>query len=340
MGVKHYIIRRLLLLIPIFFIVSLITFVVVRVVPADPLILWVGPHATAEQINRARIELGLDKPLYEQYYRYIVGIFHGNLGISFITHRPVSTDIMTFLPASLELVTTAMIIGLVVGLPLGVISAKRKDKIEDHSSRLMAIGGVSLPTFWIGMLLQLLFFKYIGILPVCGRLSWAVKVSYPITHITGFYLIDSLITGNWVAFQDAAAHTILPALTLALYPIGLVVRMTRTCMLEVLGEDYIRAARAYGIPEKVVTYTYALKNAITPSLTTLVLSFGYSLTGAFLVELIFNWPGLGWYASKATIGMDYTAIVGVTLLITLFYVLANLVVDVIQAYLDPRIVLK
>jgi len=340
LRVGRYIIRRLLFLLVIFFVVSAMTFAVVRIVPANPLILWVGPHATAEQIAEARVELGLDKPLYEQYYRYMVSIFHGDLGVSFITHRPVSEDLMIFLPASLELVTIAMIIGLVIGIPLGVISAKRKDKIEDHSSRLIAIAGVSLPTFWIGMSLQLLFFKYIGILPVGGRLSAVVRVNYPITRITGFYLIDSLVTGNLVAFQDAAAHTILPALTLALYPIGLMARMTRTCMLEVLGEDYIRAARAHGIPEKIVTYTYALKNAIIPSLTTMVLSFGYSLTGAFLVELIFNWPGLGRYASKAILGMDYTAVVGVTLMITLFYVLANLVVDVAQAYLDPRIVLE
>jgi peptide/nickel transport system permease protein len=249
-------------------------------------------------------------------------------------------DIQVFLPASLELITTAIIIGLAVGIPLGVISAKKKDKAEDHLTRLFAVSGVSLPTFWIGLLLQLLFFKYMGILPAGGRLSAAVEVNSPVTCITGSNLIDSLITGNWMAFQDAVAHIVLPALTLALYPIGLVARMTRTCMLEVLGEDYIRASRAYGIPEKVVTYVYALKNAIIPTLTTLVLSFGYSLTGTFLVELIFNWRGLGWYASKAILTMDYAAIEGVTLLVTLFYVLANLAVDVVQSYLDPRIVLK
>ncbi len=339
MGVRQYIIKRLLLIIPLFFVVSTITFVVVRIIPANPLIVWVGPKATAEQIARARVELGLDKPLYEQYLRYMSGIFRGDLGVSFSSHNPVSSDLAVFIPASLELITLAMIIGVVIGFPLGVISAKKKDKIEDHSSRLMAIAGVSLPTFFIGMLLQLLFFKYIGILPAAGRLSSYIQVSYPITRITGFYLIDSLITGNLRALQDALAHAILPAFTLALYPIGLVVRMTRTCMLEVLNEDYIKAARANGVPERTVLYTYALKNAVVPSLTTLVLSFGYSLTGTFLVESIFSWPGLGWYTSKAILNMDYSAIAGVTLLITLFYVIANIVVDVVQAYLDPRVVL-
>lgn len=340
LGVRQYIIKRLLLIIPLFFVVSTITFVVVRVIPANPLLVWVGPKATAEQIARARVELGLDKPLYEQYVRYISGIFRGDLGVSFSSHNPVTSDLAVFIPASLELITLAMIIGVVIGFPLGIISAKKKDKIEDHSSRLVAIAGVSLPTFFIGMLLQLLFFRYIGLLPVAGRLSSNVAVSYPITRITGFYFIDSLVTGNFVAFQDAFAHAILPAFTLALYPIGLVVRMTRTCMLEVLNEDYIKAARANGVPERTVLYTYALKNAIVPSLTTLVLSFGYSLTGTFLVESIFNWRGLGLYTSRAILAMDYSAIGGVTLLITLFYVIANIIVDVVQAYLDPRVVLE
>jgi peptide/nickel transport system permease protein len=340
LGVKQYILKRLLLIIPIFFVVSSITFVVVRIIPANPLIIWVGPKATAEQIARARIELGLDKPLYEQYFIYVAGIFRGNFGVSFISHRPVIVDLTVFIPASLELIIAAMIIGVIIGFPLGVISAKKKDKIEDHLSRLTAIAGVSLPTFFIGMLLQLLFFRYIGLLPAGGRLSASIEASYPVTRITGFYLIDSLVTGNLVAFQDTLVHMILPAFTLALYPIGLVVRMTRTCMLEVLSEDYIKAARAHGIPERTILYTYALKNAVIPSLTTLVLSFGYSLTGTFLVELIFNWPGLGLYTSQAILAMDYAAIAGVTLLVTLFYVIANLSVDVIQAYLDPRVVLK
>jgi len=340
LGVRQFIIKRLLLIIPLFFVVSAITFVVVRVIPANPLIVWVGPRATAEQIARARVELGLDKPLYEQYLRYVSGVFRGDLGVSFSSHNPVSQDLAVFLPASLELITLAMLIGVAVGFPLGVISAKKKDKIEDHSSRLMAIAGVSLPTFFIGMLLQLIVFRYIGILPTDGRLSPNIHVSYPITRITGFYFIDALVTGNLVALQDALAHAILPAITLALYPIGLVVRMTRTCMLEVLNEDYIKAARANGVPERTVLYTYALKNAVVPSLTTLVLSFGYSLTGTFLVESIFSWPGLGLYTSKAILNMDYSAIAGVTLLITLFYVIANIVVDIVQAHLDPRVVLK
>ena len=299
--------------------------------------MWVGAHPTQEQIERARKELGLDKPLYIQFLIYMNKLLHGDLGVSIRTHRPVLSDILSFAPASLELVGTSIIIAVSIGIPLGVISATRKDSWVDHLSRLFSIGGVSIFTPWLGMIGQLLFFKWLGLLPVGDRISTTVSIQYPIQRITGSYLIDSLITGNFVAFRDVLAHLILPALVVAAYPIGLVTRMTRSTMADILEEDYIRTAKAYGIPGRTIAYRYALKNSLGPTITVLALSFAYSLVETFLVEMVFNWPGLGRYAAFSIISLDYPAIMGVAIFIALVYIVLNLIVDILQAVIDPRI---
>jgi peptide/nickel transport system permease protein len=320
--------------------VSVVTFLIARVVPSNPAAAWVGPHPTQEQIALATEKLGLDRPLHEQYMRYMGGLLRGDLGNSIKTHQPITTDLKTFLPATMELVVAGMLMAVVIGIPLGVLSGAYKGSLLDHSTRLFSIAGVSMPTFWLGLLLQLLFFSRLGLLPLAGRISTEIALYHPVEQISGFYLIDTAITGNWVAFKDALIHIILPAFTLATYAIGLSIRMTRSSMIEVLTEKYILAARVAGIRERTVLFVLALKNAIIPTITVLGLSFVYSLTGAILVEVIFSWPGLGTYVTNAVLSIDFPVIVSVTLVVTVFYVFINLLLDLMQAMLDPRVALQ
>jgi len=334
-----YVVRRLALAALVLLSVSVITFFISRVVPSDPAAKWVGPRPTKEQIAQARVKLGLDKPLYVQYLGYMGDLLHGDFGVSVRTHQPIIRDLQTYLPATLELVGVGTIMAVVIGIPLGVFSGAKKNSLLDHLSRLLAIAGVSMPTFWMGLLLQLFFFGKLGILPLGSRVDNAITLYHPVQQITGFYLIDSLVTGNLPAFRNSLVHIILPAFTLATYAIGLTIRMTRSTMIEVLEEGYITAARAAGIPERTILFRLALKNAIIPTLTVLALSFVYSLTGAILVEVIFSWPGLGSYVTEAILSVDFPAIMAVTLVVTVFYVFINLFMDLWQAFLDPRITL-
>jgi len=314
-----YIIRRLLLAIIVIIGVSILTFLLTRVVPSDPAARWVGPHARAEQVARARIELGLDKPLYVQYYKYVRDLLRGDWGTSIRTHQPVLREIFTYLPASLELIIFSMLIAFILGIPLGTLSAARSGRMPDHLSRVFSSAGVALPTFWLGMILQLIFFKELRLFPLGGRLDIMTSLISPIKRVTGFYLIDSLISGNFT------------------YPLGLSTRMTRATMLEILGEDYIRTARACGVSEVKILAVYALRNALGPVITVGALTFAYSLVETFLIESVFSWPGIGYYASNAIMTVDYPAIMGVTLLIAFTYILLNLIVDITLSFLDPRI---
>lgn len=340
MKLRYYVLRRLLLSILVVLGVCTITFTLARIVPSNPAAMWVGSHPTAEQIARAREELGLNQPLYVQFYIYMVRLLHGDFGISIRTHDQVLHDIATFLPASLELILTGMFLSLVIGIPLGVISALRRDKPADHATRLSSVIGVSIFTPWLGMMLQLVFFRWLGVLPVGERIDTQIWLTNPFTVVTGFYTIDSLIAGDWVAFQSVIIHLILPAITLAAYPIGLITRMTRSTMVDILEEDYIRTAKSYGLSERVIAYKYALKNAIGPTITVLALTFAYSLVETFLIETVFNWPGLGRYAAFSIMSLDYPAVMGIAIVIAIIYVLLNLGVDIVQAYLDPRIRLE
>ncbi len=320
--------------------VSIVTFVIARVIPSDPAAAWVGPHPTPAQIAKAREELALDRPLYEQYLRYVTALLRGDFGTSVKSHQPISRDLRNYLPATMELVLAAMLVAVVVGVPLGVLSGARKGSLFDHLTRLASVAGVSVPTFWLALLLQLLFFAKLRLLPLGSRISNELALYNPIRQITGMYTLDSILTGNWAGLRDTLVHLILPALTLATYPIGLAIRMTRSTMLEVLSERYILAARAAGISERAILFVLALKNAIIPTITVLGLSFVYSLTGAMLVEVIFSWPGLGTYLTDAVLNIDFPVIVTVTLVVTVFYVVVNLILDLVQAALDPRVTLR
>jgi peptide/nickel transport system permease protein len=334
-----YILKRMVMAIFVLISVSILTFFIARVVPSNPAAAWVGPHPTKEQIEKATLELGLDKPLYVQYQRYMQDLLSGDLGTSVRTRQPILSDIKTFLPATLELVLVGMLIATLVGIPLGVLSGAFKGSWLDHLTRLVSIAGVSMPAFLLGLLLQLLFFRQLGLLPLGARLSTEVSLFNPITPITGFYLIDSAVSGNWVAFKDASIHIILPALALATYPIALAIRMTRSTIIEVLSEKFIMAARISGIRERTVLFILALKNAIVPTLNAMGLAFVYSLTGAILIEIIFSWPGLGTYVTNAVLGVDFPVIVSVTLIMTVFYIAINLILDILQAFIDPRVII-
>ncbi|HRE29304.1 MAG TPA: ABC transporter permease, partial [Anaerolineales bacterium] len=272
--------------------------------------------------------------------RFMGDILNGDLGISYKTKHAIVNDLANFLPATLELVLVSIALALLVGIPAGVLAGAWRGGWFDQTTRVLSIAGVSIPAFWLALILQLIFFGALGWLPLSSRTSNAAIIMYPIETITGFHLIDAAVTGNWKAWGDAALHLILPAFTLATYPISLTLRMTRAAMVEVLGEKYIVAARAQGLPERDVLFRYALKNAIVPALNVLGLSFAFSLTGSFLVEGIFSWPGLGKYVTDSILNADFPVIVSVTLVVTVFYVLINLAVDLIQARLDPRVVLR
>ena len=336
----EYIIKRLFFAIIVLINISIITFFISRVLPSDPAAAWVGSHPTQEQIAKATVYLGLDKPIYTQYLIYIRSILQGDLGTSIKTHQPILSELRTYLPATLELVIASTIIAIIIGIPLGVLSGAKRGGWMDNITRLVSIAGVSIPTFWLGLMLQLIFFAKLGILPIGGRISTEVAINFPVEQITGFYVIDTILTGNWVAFKDALIHLILPAVTLSAYATGLTIRMTRSTMIEILNEKYILAARVAGLPQKTILFVLALKNAIVPTLTVLGLSFVYSLTGAILVEIIFSWPGLGTYITNAVLSIDFPVIVSVTLIVTIFYVFTNLIIDLIQAALDPRVTLS
>lgn len=332
----HFVVKRILLGILVLFGVITVTFLLTRVIPSDPAARWVGARATAEQVAQARKDLGLDKPVLVQYGIYLLNLLKGDLGRSIRSHQPVTRELASYLPATLELVLISTCAAILLGIPLGVLSAKRKDQWIDHLCRIFSVGAVSLPTFWVGMFLQFIFYGALGLLPLGDQLSFETGMFYDIPHITGFLILDCLITGNFYVLKDALLHLILPGITIALYPIGLVSRMTRSALLEILGEDYIAAARSYSIPEGKVLWFYALKNSLGPTATVVTLSIGYTLVTTFLIEAIFNWPGIGSYISGAVVTMDYPAIMGVTIFSAATYVILNMAADIIVA-LDPRV---
>jgi len=331
-----YILKRLLISIIVLLGIVTITFVIARVIPSNPEAKWAGTRATAEQLAQARVELGLDKSLPEQYVRYISQLLHGDLGNSLNTKQPVLKELKQYVPATLELVLMAFVFAVLLGVPLGIYSAKKKDKMIDHASRIFSIGAVSLPTFWVALFLQLFFYKHLNILPIGGELSVTATIFAAKPHITGMLLVDCALTGNWTMFWDAFKHIILPGVTIALYPIGLVARMTRSALLEILNEDYITAGRSYGLKESRILWKYSLKNSLGPTATDVALSMGYTLTSTFLVEAIFSWPGIGSYISRAITTLDYPAIIGVTIFGAICYIVLNLLADIVIAA-DPRI---
>ena len=316
--------------------VILIIFTITRVVPSDPAAKWAGTRATPDQIEAATIELGLDKPIPVQFCKLYRRLASWRSGLFSENQKSGGQRPENIYSATVELVLIGTVFAMFIGIPLGLYSAKYKNKLMDHISRFFSIGCVSLPVFWVALGLQLVFYSYLGWLPLGGRVSVGVSLSYELPNITGMLIVDSLITGNWVIFEDALKHIILPAVPIALYPIGLVSRMTRSALLEILNEDYITAEKSYGLPDKLVLWVYALKNSLGPTATVVTLSIGYTLMNTFLVESIFNWPGIGKYVTSSVLSMDFPAIMGVTIFSAICYMILNLIADLIIA-LDPRV---
>ncbi len=334
MDLKTYILRRIILMIFVVWGVLTLTFIISHMIPADPIGAILGPQAPPELVEKIRHEWGLDKPLYQQYIDYIINFLKGDLGKSIRTNKPVSYDLMKFFPATIELATFSLIIAIIIGIPIGIISGVKKDTMIDHISRLFALSGVSTPVFWLGLVLLYIFYYMLGILPGPGRLDSSISAP---PRITGLLLIDSLVTGRFDAFTNALLHLVMPSFVLGFYSAASIARITRASLLEVLSKDYIRTARSKGLKERIVIFRHALRNALIPTVTVIGLTYGSLLEGAVLTETIFAWPGLGRYSSQACLYMDFMAVMGSVLLIALIYSIANLIVDIAYAFLDPRI---
>ena len=330
----RYILRRLIFLVFVIIGITALLFVIMYFLPGDPARAAAGPGAKPEQVERIRIRLGLDRPLHIQYLTYMKNLVRGDLGNSIRTRKPVILELKTYLPASLELVLTAMLFAVLVAIPLGVLSALRPGRAADATSRLFAALGMGMPIFWVALMAQLIFYGKLDILPFGGRLSTG---AVPPEHVTGSYLIDSLLAGDLTLFKDAAVHLILPALVLALPEVAVISRLTRSSMLDVLTEDYVRTARAKGLRERRVIGVHALKNAFLAPLTLMGMHVGWLLAGSLLVESVFSWGGIGFLAYHAIYKRDFPVLMGVTLVMCIVFVLANLVVDILYSYLDPRI---
>jgi len=334
-SLSRFILRRLFLLIFMLLAVTLLTFFLSRVVPGDPAQTMAGMRASKQQVENMRARLGLDKPLAEQFVRYVGDLIQGDLGTSIMNHRPVLDNLKRFFPATVELTLVAFIIAAGIGVPLGVLAALHKGSWIDHASRIGALAGIAFPSFWLGIVLILIFFYDLGWLPAGRRVELSTMTQYQ--PITNLMLLDSLLTRQWGLFTDALRHIILPAVTLAVGPLARFMRFTRTVMLEELRKPYVLTAHSKGLRPRAVTIRHVLRNALIPTVTVMGLAIGSMLSGSVLVETIFSWPGIGQYAFDAVFNQDYPSIVGVTLLTTVCYLLANLGVDILYAYLDPRI---
>ncbi len=336
MKLRDFIIRRLLLLIPVLLGLSIIVFFLTRI-GGSPAALYATEKTTDAQLHQIEIKYGLNLPVWVQYVRWLGAALQGDLGYTQTAHMDVIDAIQKFFPATFELTTVSILIAVLLAIPLGTLSARRRNEPVDHASRVFALAGVSIPIFWLGVLLQFLFAYVLGWFPFGGRFEDKVGLYFAIPHPTGFYTIDSLLAGNLSAFGDAVYHLVLPAMALSFASMAIITRIMRSSMLEVLGAEYIKTARAKGLSEKLVVRKHAVRNALIPTTTVIGLSYGGLLGGAVLTETIFSWPGLGRWTVTAAINKDLAAVVGFTLLAAIIYVLVNLIVDITYAYLDPRI---
>lgn len=329
-----YLLRRFALAGLMLFGLICLTFIIANVAPSDPAVLAAGPDAGRAQIEQARKEYGLDKPLPQQFLRYVGDLARGDFGRSIATSRPVGTDLARYFPATLELCILAMAIGLVFGISLGMLSALFKDQWLDHATRIFAVSGIALPPFWFGLLLQLCFAVWLGWLPTSGRMGVSTDPGDP---ITGMLLVDSLLKGNGALFGQALSYILLPAFVLSLPCLASILRVNRSEMVEALRADYITAARAHGVsPWRLVT-VHALKNAMLPTLAIIGLRWGWMMSSTVLVETVFDWPGIGLYAVSSAIAGDFKPVMGVTLIVGLNFMLVNLIVDLLYGVLDPRL---
>ncbi|BCH21428.1 ABC transporter permease [Mesorhizobium sp. L-8-3] len=330
----RFILRRLLLLIPVIVGLTVIMFAIARLLPGDPVALAAGPNATKAEIEALAVEYGLDKPVWVQYANYVSGLVHGDLGTSLLTRRPVAADIAAYLPATLELVFAAMFIAVAVGIPLGLVTAVWRNRWPDYLAQVGAIGAISMPRFFLGLLLQLCFAMWLMWLPLGGRLPIVV---IPPPTVTGFLTIDSLIAGNWTAFTLSLRHLALPAIAMSLSPLATIMRMMRSSTIEVMQQDYVMTARALGLSSTKIVTKYVARNAVSATLTVIGLYFGWLLGGTVLVETVFDWPGLGLYATKAIVSQDMMPVIGVALVIGLLFVAANLVTDILYGVINPKV---
>jgi len=328
-----YVAKRLLLLIPTILGISVLVFLMIHLVPGDPAQVMLGERASPESLAAMRTQLGLDRPLHVQFGRYLAGLLQGDLGRSIKTHERVADELIARFPATLELTLVSMVLACAIGLTAGVLSASRRGTLLDYLGMTASLVGVSMPIFWLGLVLIMVLSLGMGAFPVSGRLSSGVFV----TRITGLVLVDSLLAGDLHAFGNAIWHLVLPGLALGTVPAAVIARMTRSSLLEVLGEDYVRTAWAKGLSERVVVFRHALKNAFIPILTVISLEFGYLLGGAVITETIFAWPGVGRWLLLAVYSRDFRAVQGGVLLVAVTFVVVNLIADLMYAWLDPRI---
>lgn len=322
--------------VPVLLLITLLGFVLTYLIPADPLAMVLSERAMAnpEIVRAYRERWGLDAPPHLRYLTYVRNLARGDLGASIATQQPVAEDLKTFIPATVELAVAALLLAVAVGVPLGVVAAVRRDRWPDHAARIGALAGVSVPVFWLGLLALATFYYRLQIAPGPGRLDPHIQ---PPPLATGMLIVDSLLARRWDALADAVAHLALPAMVLAAYVMGVITRVTRSSVLDVLAEDYVRTARAKGAAERAVVLRHALRNALIPTVTVIGLAFGNLMAGAVMTETIFAWPGIGRYAVDAASKLDFPAIMGVTLFVAVIYVAVNFLVDIAYAWLDPRI---
>jgi peptide/nickel transport system permease protein len=329
------ILKRLAMAIPSLIGVVIVTFLLTRALPGDPAAYFAGPAATPQAIQEVRVKLGLDKPLIEQFGHYVVDLVHANLGSSLTTGQPVATEIRNRLPASAELTLLGLIVSILIAVPLGILAATKPNSLLDHACRVISTLGVSLPVFFTGLILVYVFYYQLGWAPApLGRLD-VYSIAPP--EVTGFYLIDSLIARDPATFMAALKQLILPALTLGIFSLAPIARMTRAAMLAVLSSDFVRTARASGLSSYTVIITYAFRNAMLPVITTLGMVFSFLLGANVLVEKVFAWPGIGSYAVEALLASDFAPVQGFVLTMAVMYVMLNLLIDVLYGLIDPRV---
>ncbi len=336
MSLQFYILRRIIFVIPIVFGITLVAFLIANAVPSDPINANLPQSALNDEVIVAafRAKWGLDKPLPEQYLTYLGNLLQGDLGTSIKTRRPVLDDVRRFLPATIELATTSIFVGLFIGIGSGVVAAVWKNSIFDYLARMLALIGVSFPPFVLALVALSVLHVQLGLFSGAGRLDFVMR---PPPNVTGLYTIDSIIAGQWSTFQNAVSHLVLPSLVLGSYIAGIISRITRSSMLEVMGSDYIRTARAKGLSERRTIGRHGFRNALIPVVTIIGLSYGNLLAGAVLTEAIFAWPGIGLYMFRSSISQDFPAIMGVSIIIALIYIGVNFIVDILYYFIDPRI---
>jgi peptide/nickel transport system permease protein len=330
---KWYIIKRLLQIIPVILGVTLIAFALIHLAPGDPVRTMLGQHATQQEIDDIRAKYGLDQPLYVQYFIWLGDVLHGDLGRSILSHEQVTTEIASRFPNTIELAIAAMIFAILIGVVAGIISATKQYSVADYSVMGLALFGISMPVFWLGIMLMMIFGVFLGWLPIGGR----IDLLLPFNRITGFMVFDSIIAGNGAALFSVLRHLILPAIALGTIPMAIIARTTRSSMLEVLRQDFIRTERAKGLSERKVIYKHAIRNAMVPVVTVIGLNFGLLLSGAILTETVFSWPGVGRLVVDSVYARDYPLVIGCILVFALVFVIVNLITDLLYTYIDPRI---